>query len=379
MNGKWKAFFAGDVLIKHPIDGRFISDELYNITKDCDIVSCNFEAPIEIEDQEPITKAGSHIFQLPEAPLYIKNAGFNVISLANNHMYDYGRNSLKATIESLDGMNVIGAGLGFDEAYEMKVIEVKGTKVGLLAFCESEFGAIVDEWIGNSGYAWVNHKTVNSKILKAKNEVDILIVQVHAGVELIDIPLPEWRSRYKELIDCGVDVLIAHHPHVPQGWETYNDKLIFYSLGNFYFDLEYDHELWYKGYAVLLNFNGSILDGFEVIPTEKVLSEVTICKQKAYKEYLNSLNELLALPQYKENVNRVVLELWERVYRDYYAGALDSSSLYKSYKKILYLLFCKLVKKDGKPFNYVLLLHNIRIESHRWCVERALSLLAEHS
>jgi poly-gamma-glutamate synthesis protein (capsule biosynthesis protein) len=112
----------------------------------------------------------------------------------------------------------VGAGQNFRKAYMLKTIEIKGFKVGFLAFCESEFGAYTNKESQKYGYAWINHDLVDEIIKRNRSKVDILILSSHAGVEEMPLPLPEWRSRYKELCDLGVDIIIGHHPHVPQGW-----------------------------------------------------------------------------------------------------------------------------------------------------------------
>lgn len=71
-----------------------------------------------------------------------------------------------------------------------------------------------------SGYVWINHPLVNKRVIDIKSKVDILIMIVHAGAEDVPLPLPEWRSRYKKLCDLGADVIIRHHPHVPQGGKS---------------------------------------------------------------------------------------------------------------------------------------------------------------
>ena len=91
----------------------------------------------------------------------------------------------------------------------------------------------------------------------------MLIVQVHAGVELLDVPIPEWRAKYRQLIDLGADVVIAHHPHVMQGIEEYKGKLICYSLGNFYFDYPSNHPQWNTGAMLTLDFQHKQRVGYD--------------------------------------------------------------------------------------------------------------------
>ena len=162
----------------------------------------------------------------------IKSSGFNIFNLSNNHIMDFGIHALKETIGFLKDYITVGAGTNFEEAYKMQVYEKEEIKIGFLSYSEWGFGALTNA--DEQGYAWINHSKVNSLIRQNKTKVDFLVVQVHAGVEDTDLPLPEWRERYKLLIDHGADLIVGHHPHVPQGWEQYKEKYIYYSLGNFY-------------------------------------------------------------------------------------------------------------------------------------------------
>jgi poly-gamma-glutamate capsule biosynthesis protein CapA/YwtB (metallophosphatase superfamily) len=77
------------------------------------------------------------------------------------------------------------------------------------------------------GCSWINHHRFNSIIKEAKTKVDYLIAITHAGLEMVDLPLPEWRDIYREMINMGCDAIVGGHPHVPQGYEIYNGKPIF--------------------------------------------------------------------------------------------------------------------------------------------------------
>src|SRR5690606_3657601 len=119
-----------------------------------------------------------------------------------------------------------------------KFIEINGIKIGFFAGTSCDFSALKDKWTDKDkvGCSWINQIQVNNIIRTAKEQCDHLIILSHGGIEFMDVPLPEWRDRYRELIDLGADAVIGTHPHVPQGIEIYNKKPIFYSLGNFYFD-----------------------------------------------------------------------------------------------------------------------------------------------
>lgn len=371
--------FTGDVFIKETI-GSFLSDELKGLIKSHDFTVCDFEGSVDTPDSKPAKKAGPHIRQNADASEIVLNEGFNIMNLANNHIYDYGEEGLKNTLNKFTNIITLGAGLDFNSAYKAKFVSKGDTKIGFLSFGESEFGALTDNLQNKGGFAWINHHSVNSLITKAKKECDILIVMAHAGIEQIDYPLPEWRQRYYELIDTGADAIIGCHVHVPQGWEIYKNKPIFYSIGNFFFDMPVNQPLWNKGYSVSLNISEKKITNFEVIPIIKKDNIVHILKDASYDKHLEYLCDILNSPDYIDNVNKICLELWDKRYKKYYIEAMGWSYFKFSWKDILSVIKNKVFNKKfpiqpAFSFDISYILHNIRIESHRWAVIRALSLL----
>ena len=162
---------------------------------------------------------------------------------------------------------------------------------------------------------------MNHVIAQAKEEVDYLFVLPHDGIEYIDIPLPETIARYHDFIEWGADAVIGTHPHCPQGWETYNGKPIFYSLGNFLFNSKdgYDYRAtnrphWYEGLCVLITIeNNSIkwevlntrnVDNLRVVidsDKERIEHNRQLCRYLADKDaYDNYLNKICTTPGQKE-------------------------------------------------------------------------------
>ena len=248
---------VGDIMLDRGVeymvekydDGDFkfpflkIADEL----KKADILFGNLEGPISDKG----TKVGS-IYSFRNDPKAIEGlsyAGFDVISLANNHAFDYGREALEDTFLRLKtaGIDYVGAGFNEGEAYggSTPVIkEIEGTKIGFLAY--TNLGP--ETWKAterNSGIAWINEndfEKIKKDIENAKSQADILIVSLHAGEEYAAEPTQFQIEFSKAAIDAGADLVIGHHPHVVQKSEKYKDKWIFYSLGNFVFDQSFSQE-----------------------------------------------------------------------------------------------------------------------------------------
>lgn len=363
--------FAGDVVIQEG-DDILLSDRLKECIGRNDVRVCNFEAPVKGAGK-PVRKAGPLLHQWEKAPEIIQDWGFNLIGLANNHICDYGKEALLATVEAFGNGVTVGAGKNFEEAYRLKKVTAGGMEIGFLSFGEWGWGALTEENSTDAGYAWINHEAVNSIVKQAANKTDFLIILAHAGVEQIELPLPEWRRRYRELLDMGADVIIASHPHVPQGWENYGGKMIFYSLGNFYFDMFSAHPLWNKGMLVELSVYKDRTLSFEVSGIERKERQLNLIQDGTFDKEMKVLNQKLCCGDYMAEINRIALELWDAYYYRHWENAVNGITRFRFLHlfKFIKRLLCR------KALNVEMLQHNMKIESNLWLVERAIDLLSK--
>lgn len=258
MSDSIKLFFAGDFCSKPSTSSISVSNELRSLISSCDLKYVNFEVPLKPEGIRMPRQKRERFFQNDDAPDFLKGLGFNLFSLANNHAFDFGEDGFKKTKKAL-GDDAFGAG-SYDEAYSVKVVEIKGIKIGFLALSFSAYTGVFDDVTKHDGLgcAYINDLRVNHVIIEAKKGLDYLFVLPHDGIEYIDVPLPETIARYRDFIEYGADGVIGTHPHCPQGWETYKGKPIFYSLGNFLFNSKegYDYRAnkphWYEGLCVVV-------------------------------------------------------------------------------------------------------------------------------
>ena len=367
-----RLFFVGDFYSKNVERINFSSD-LERIIDTSNIVFCNFEAPIKT-DNIAAQKVGPSLFQSVNAPEFLEKKGFNVIGLANNHIADFGQKGILKTMESFQHSLLLGVGT-FDQAYSLKKVEIEGTTIGFLAFSHYEFG-ILDNRVDNKtlGSAWINHPCIDDLIRESVKKVDILILIAHAGVEDIDLPLPEWRERYKTFIHLGVDAVIGMHPHVPQGWELIDGKPIFYSLGNFYFDMHSDNPQFYNGLGVLLDYKNNNIVDINVLNLLNDNGLVKIDERPEVNEYIEGLSKCLSHELYMNSLNDLILDLWNNVYEKYLFVGTNGLTMKYGMKFFLKRLYGTLFRKKGKP---LFLLNIFRCESHRWLIQRALNLIAE--
>jgi len=205
----------------------------------------------------------------PNAIEGLSFAGFNVLSLANNHAFDYTREALEDCLTKLStaGIGYVGAGFTEKEAYSPLIKEIKGTKIAFLAY--TNLGP--EAWKATetkSGIAWISEKEINKikeDIKSAKESADILIVSLHSGEEYSNEPTLFQIEFSKMAIDAGADLIVGHHPHVIQPNEKYGNGYIFYSLGNFIFDQSFSEKTMRGQILEILIKDGKIK---ELIPKE---------------------------------------------------------------------------------------------------------------
>lgn len=191
----------------------------------------------------PVSDAGRDLHHLysfradPKAIEGLRYAGFRVLSLANNHTYDWDAPALLDTVRRLReaGIEPVGAGANDLEAHHATVINLGGTKLAFLAYVNiapKEAAAESDR----AGLAWLDPARVLDDIRLARPLADVLIVSLHWGAEYATRPRPDQIRLAHAMIDAGADLVVGHHPHVVQPLEQYRARSIAYSLGNFVFD-----------------------------------------------------------------------------------------------------------------------------------------------
>lgn len=360
--------FFGDFVCQEP-EKLIFSAEISGLISASDVVYCNCEAPIKGVGC-PIAKSGPALTQSEDSPKCLEDEGFNLIGLANNHMLDMGVGGFEATIKSFHKATTLGAGKKGD-VYGVKKLEISGLTLGFLSLTHKEFGTLNDEASDDEqGTAWINSSAVNRSIMKAKDMCDYLFVLPHAGVENVDIPLPEWRIRYREFIDLGADAVIASHPHVPQGWEEYQGKPIHYSLGNFIFDsFSNTHgPYWNKGLGVKVTIEDDGKISYETLNVKYENHVLDIDKSTQAEEHDRYLCSLLTDSKaYNEALEKALYALWRDEYQLYLLRGLGSVSLNTSKNTFIHSAYGVL-----KGMDIPMLLNNFQCESHRWAIERFL-------
>lgn len=242
--------FVGDVLLGSYVETLMKRNgfeypymQVKQLLQDADVTAANLETAVTGERK----KAGLKQYEFrspPEALPAFVDAGFDVVSLANNHTLDFGPEGLRDTIRHLNDNSIrhVGAGENADEAFAPEYVEKNGLTIAYLGL--SRVVPNVDWKAGKNklGVAETyDYRRAVEEIGKAKEQADVVVVMAHWGNEreLKADPL-EQTDLGRRYIDAGADLVIGSHPHVLQGIESYKDKWIVYSLGNFIFTTSKD-------------------------------------------------------------------------------------------------------------------------------------------
>jgi len=230
----------------------------------------NLESPLTKRAARTSSKgpAGGSIYLKgnPDFTFLLTEAGFDVLSLANNHIMDYGDQGLADTTHYLDQEEIKHAGAGVDLAAATAPAEVDldGYKVHFLAFS----GVEPKEYYagpGKPGAAPLDEATVTAAIARSSSQANLVVVSLHWGEESMPYPTSEEKRLAHKFVDAGADIIIGHHPHVVQGVESYENAVIAYSLGNFLFDSQYLSRHYSTLLTVEVSRSKGVL-GFRLIP-----------------------------------------------------------------------------------------------------------------
>lgn len=300
-----KVIIAGDFAprarLAEQVENRkfqeIFSDNLVNLIKSADYSLVNFECPIVEDDYKPIKKCGPNLGCTADAADALKYAGFTAVTMANNHILDYGTDGLYKSIDCCRkiGLDVVGVGNNLQEAERTLYVERNGKKLAIINCCEHEFSIATDT---TGGANPLNPIRQYYCIQEAKKKADYVLVIVHGGHEHYQLPSPRMQETYRFFIDAGADAIVNHHQHCYSGYETYNGKPIFYGLGNFCFDWnDTPSKKWTEGYLVEIDFNVEIT--YRIYPYCQYGNEATInlLGKNSFDDTINKLNEIICNPK----------------------------------------------------------------------------------
>ena len=279
--------FVGDIMLDRGVYSKFIKngngdyyfpfEKIKSDLSKYDLIFGNLEGPIS-DKGEDLHNLYSFEMDPNFAPV-LREVGFKVLSVANNHINNWGKIAMEDTFYRLKENKIIvsGGGMNEDEAYNADIVDVNKTKIAFLSF--SQFGAgQYDAVASSSGIAVIRQEKIEKSIREARNIADVIVVSYHFGEEYKKDPNDFQKKWAKIAIDAGADLVVSGHPHVVETLEQYRNVFIAYSLGNFIFDQYFSPE----------TMSGGLL---EVKIKDKKIISVNMRKVQMNSEYQPELVE----------------------------------------------------------------------------------------
>ena len=304
--------------------------DVKEIVASCDHAMVNLESPVTSSNQ-PILKKGPSLKNIPSAFNIMGYCGFDIVTLANNHLKDFGEKGVTDTLDHCKqhGLTVVGAGSTVNEARRPILLKNDDITVGIINVCEHEFSIATRQSAGANPLDFPN---LFEDIQELRKKVDKIIVIIHGGKEHYQLPTPRMKREYHMIADFGADVIVNHHQHCYSGYEHYKGKPIFYGLGNFFFDdpKKRNDNKWNYGLILQLDVEKEKVN-FGLIPYEQCNNEtvVSICDYSTVVKQVEEINGIIADDERLEDeFNKLVEKDKRRLlfpfipYRNHYLKAL---------------------------------------------------------
>jgi poly-gamma-glutamate capsule biosynthesis protein CapA/YwtB (metallophosphatase superfamily) len=243
INNTVTLFAAGDIMLSRTVERKMLEkndfsycfSEVKKVVEKADLAIANLESPIISGEVVP---TGSFSFRAhPKSAESLKYAGFDIMSLPNNHIGNYGSEGMLKTFDYLRQQNIdwVGAGENSEKLVNPLIKQVRDLRIAFLSY---GYGPNYYKATAvKPGMALMDEQQlIKDLTLTREKDVDLIIVNIHDGVEYVNDPSDHQKDFAHTAIDHGADLIIGHHPHVVQKMEIYKNKYIYYSLGNFVFD-----------------------------------------------------------------------------------------------------------------------------------------------
>lgn len=263
--------FTGDIGFDKYMDGKWkdenlLDAEIMDFLHSGDHLIINVEGPLSEEKQviRPNGVAALVHTMNPEATGFFRKIGADVWNICNNHIMDAGAEGMRDTLQKAaeEGVLTLGAGMNISEASRPVIFEEAGG-IGMIGVGYQRACRKADEDTPGC-FSWSDMERIRAAIQDIKKNCRWCIVVAHGGEEFTVLPSPYTRKRYMDYLEMGADLVVCHHPHVPLNYETFPGKAIFYSLGNFIFDTDYQRSQFHTESGILLKLHFTE-DSFQVV------------------------------------------------------------------------------------------------------------------
>ncbi len=345
---------------------ELVGQEIISIIEGTDVFIFNLEAPLT-DRGEPIKKSGPHLRGSKKSIEAISKLRPQIVSLANNHILDYGEVGLADTISLLkqEDIDIIGAGNNINDVNKHKILNIKGKKIGFFSCAEHEFTIATKKLAGANPYDPLNSF---DDVRELKNQVDYVIVLFHGGKEYYRYVSPNLQKICRKFVDAGADFITCQHSHCIGSKEEYNGKTILYGQGNFIFTYR-DRAEWKEGLLVELCIEDDISATF--IPFYKDGNKIRLAKNEKYNDIIAPFLERSNSIKDTQFVERE----WQKFCKEYSVGYLRQMIPLSFIEKVInkltgggYFLYKKVKKRDLLPA----LLNNYQCQAHKEVIEQIL-------
>ena len=254
---KTSIVFTGDIgfdryMARRWEDEKLLDEDTLAFFRSADHVAANVEGAL-IDAVDDGSRGVFFHSMDPAAACLLEKIGADIWCIGNNHTMDAGREGVISTraLAAEKGCRTIGAGLNEVEASQPIYLEEAG---GIGMFGVAYMAECIPATATEPGiFRWDDMDYIAARIAEVKSRARWCVIVSHGGEEFTSLPSPYTRDRYLKYLELGADVVVAHHPHVPENYELFDDgKAIFYSLGNFIFDTDYQRAHLYTDQGVLL-------------------------------------------------------------------------------------------------------------------------------
>ena len=345
-----KINIAGDVFLGRRLESiaknnpvSLFKKNILQLFESSDFNILNLESPLTTAgDEYKILKTGPNLKASPDTIGVLDLLRINLVTLANNHIYDYGNKGLTDTLELCNRHNIstVGAGVTLSGASKIFIKEFDQLTIAFVNIAENEWSN-ADETHGGANPMNIiaNTRSIN----EAKKLADIVILIIHGGHELYHFPSPRMVEQYRFYADQGASVIVSHHSHYISGYEIYNGVPVFYGLGNFLFHDTTNLKGWYLGLLLSLQVNHKKEITWELHPFKQCSGILTVElleeeEKVNIENEINDINSIIADPEkLKEEFNalvetqkKIVLSLFSTSYflnHRYFRSAIRKSGI----------------------------------------------------
>lgn len=354
---------VGDLAMTNSFTNRRLVDDSVNELfqkVDCRIV--NLEAPVT-DCSFKITKTGPHLKADRESTrALLRNLNVDVLTLANNHILDYGEQGVFDTLEFChkNNMKTVGAGKNIAMAIETLYLEVRERKIAIVNFAENEWASATSKSAGANPMNTIDNV---EQIKNAKRNADFVFVIIHGGHEYYNLPNPRMQKQYRFYAELGADIIIGHHPHCISGYEIYKGVPIYYSLGNFLFTRNSSFEDWYLGLALEIRMHGKEFTmKLHPVQQNKQSFKLTLLQGEKKDQVLRRVDEYSSIIHKPD----ILLSEWEKFIESKYEAYLGYwSSLSFVGNRYLRAVFNRMGVKMYSKRALKLFFNLMRCEAHR--------------